>query len=125
MKSFSLLLSRKSMLLVTALLLACDSTGSLRAVTDDPNAPEPPPRDRPWTPLDHLAFDPKVTSLPQGFSKGKTEGAPQYTGHRFIDDVGGSGWGWIKSHGGRLEFLRKVVCFIGNSRCGHLAISFF
>lgn len=66
------------------------------AVTEDPNAPEPPPPGH-WTPLDHLAFDPRGTSLPQGFSKGKTDGTAPYIGHRFIDDVGGSGWGWIKS----------------------------
>ncbi len=82
-------------LFLTALL--CTPFAGLHALTDDPNGAEKPPSGRPWTPLEHLAFDPKVTSLPAGYSKGQVTAKAPFYGHRFIDDVGGSGWGWIKS----------------------------
>lgn len=67
-----------------------------------PPAGAPPPVAPPLkkgSPLDHLANDPKMESLPIGYKEGKTGGSPFYIGHRGIDEVDGQGWGWVKKAG--------------------------
>jgi hypothetical protein len=59
-------------------------------------APPVAPPLRKGSPLDHLAHDPKMASLPIGYREGNTSGAPYGIGHRMVDDDGGQGWGWIR-----------------------------
>ncbi len=59
-------------------------------------APPVAPPLRKGSPLDHLTNDPKYTSLPIGYREGKTGGSEFWIAHRYIDDEGGQGWGWIR-----------------------------
>ncbi len=64
-----------------------------------PPAGGPPPVAPPLkkgSPLDHLANDPKIDVPTVGYKEGNTSGTVYWTAHRFIDGVGGEGWGWIK-----------------------------
>jgi hypothetical protein len=49
--------------------------------------------------LDHLANDPKYTSLAVGFREGRTSGTDYFYAHRLIDPDGGQGWGWVRVPG--------------------------
>jgi hypothetical protein len=51
------------------------------------------------SPLDHLANDPKYTSLAVGYREGRTEGSDYWIAHRLIDPDGGQGWGWVRQPG--------------------------
>jgi len=77
---------------------------SLRAQTTDTDtykapsgtaAPVAPPL-RKGSPLDHLTNDPRVASLPIGYRQGNTSGSEFFIAHRFVDDMGGQGWGWLR-----------------------------
>jgi hypothetical protein len=76
-------------------------SNSLPAQTDTYTAPAgslPPvaPPVRKGSPLDHLANDVKLATPIVGYKEGRT-GSPDYwIAHRFVDDMGGSGWGWVK-----------------------------
>jgi len=51
------------------------------------------------SPLDHLANDPKYTSLAVGYREGHTQGNDYWIAHRLIDPDGGQGWGWVRKPG--------------------------
>ena len=59
-------------------------------------APPVAPPLKKGSPLDHLTNDPRYTSLPVGYREGNTSGPDYWIGHRYIDDMGGQGWGWIR-----------------------------
>ncbi len=61
-------------------------------------APVAPPL-RKGSPLDHLANDPKYTSLAPGYREGNTQGGDYWIAHRLIDPDGGQGWGWVRPAG--------------------------
>ncbi len=61
-------------------------------------APVAPPL-RKGSPLDHLANDPKYTSLAPGYREGNTQGSDYWIAHRLIDPDGGQGWGWVRKPG--------------------------
>jgi len=61
-------------------------------------APVAPPL-RKGSPLDHLANDPKMESLPAGFKEGNTSGATYWVAHRLVDPMEGEGWGWVRKSG--------------------------
>lgn len=78
----------------------------LAAQTDDgayvPPAGSAPPVAPPLkkgSPLDHLANDPKQDEPTVGYKEGRTQGKVYWVAHRFNDDQGGEGWGWIKKSG--------------------------
>ena len=97
--------------LLAALLLAAwfVSTGPLAAQTNDDSggsyvppagtAPPVAPPLKKGSPLDHLANDPKVASLPAGFKEGNTTGDTYWIAHRLVDPMEGEGWGWVKKNG--------------------------
>lgn len=85
-------------LLAAALLAALPLRAQDPADANVPIAPAVTSGDH-MSPLDHLAKDPKVASLPTGYTEGDTSGPVFWIGHRAIDTVGGSGWGWIKKNG--------------------------
>jgi len=58
-------------------------------------APPTAPPLRKGSPLDHLANDPKYTSLAPGYREGNTQG-DYWIAHRLIDPDGGQGWGWVR-----------------------------
>jgi hypothetical protein len=60
------------------------------------SAPPVAPPIRKGSPLDHLVNDPKFSTLPIGYHEGDTSGSFYYVAHRFIDDMDGQGWGWIR-----------------------------
>ena len=60
------------------------------------SAPPVAPPLRKGSPLDHLTNDPKYTALPVGYREGNTTGSDYWIAHRYIDDEGGQGWGWIR-----------------------------
>jgi hypothetical protein len=80
------------------LSLSAQSTSSDDAVYKAPAGQAPPvaPPLRKGSPLDHLANDPRYTSLAVGFKEGNTQGAPVMIAHRLIDPDGGQGWGWVR-----------------------------
>ena len=59
-------------------------------------APPVAPPLRKGSPLDHLANDPRVAALPVGYREGRTSGATYWIAHRYVDDMDGQGWGWIR-----------------------------
>ncbi len=59
-------------------------------------APPVAPPLRKGSPLDHLANDPKYTSLAVGYREGRTQGPDFWIAHRLIDPDGGQGWGWVR-----------------------------
>jgi hypothetical protein len=59
-------------------------------------APPVAPPLRKGSPLDHLANDPKYTSLAVGYKEGRTDGPDFWIAHRLIDPDGGQGWGWVR-----------------------------
>jgi hypothetical protein len=86
--------------------------GPLRAET--PASPEPPdenykapageappvaPPVKKGSPLDHLTNDPKVPLPTAGYKEGNTSGTTYFIAHRHVDEMGGSGWGWVKKNG--------------------------
>ena len=64
-------------------------------IAPDGKAPPVAPPLRKGSPLDHLANDPKMATLPIGYCEGNTSG-PFWIAHRQIDDMDGQGWGWIR-----------------------------
>jgi hypothetical protein len=73
-----------------------DSANDAVYKAPDGQAPPVAPPLRKGSPLDHLANDPKYTSLSAGYREGNTSGAKFYIAHRLIDPDGGQGWGWIR-----------------------------
>ena len=63
------------------------------------SAPPVAPPLRKGSPLDHLANDPKYTSLAPGYREGNTQGNDYWIAHRLIDPDGGQGWGWVRPAG--------------------------
>jgi hypothetical protein len=99
------LLSLRSSLVVFAgwLLAAAPLPAQTPAEKDTDSyiapAGAPPPVAPPLrkdSPLYHLANDPKMATLPIGYREGNTTGAPYGVGHRWIDEMGGQGWGWLR-----------------------------
>jgi hypothetical protein len=80
------------------LSLLAQSTNPDDAVYKAPAGQAPPvaPPLRKGSPLDHLANDPKYTSLAVGYKEGNTQGDVYYIAHRLIDPDGGQGWGWVR-----------------------------
>lgn len=77
------------------------SSAPLPAQTDTYTAPAgsaPPvaPPVRKGSPLDHLANDVKLATPTIGYKEGQTNSPDYWVAHRFVDDMGGSGWGWVK-----------------------------
>jgi hypothetical protein len=74
----------------------------LSAQTDDTyvapagSAPPVAPPVRKGSPLDHLANDVKLAAPTVGYREGHAGGPDYWIAHRFVDDMGGSGWGWVK-----------------------------
>lgn len=62
-------------------------------------APPVAPPVKPGSPLDHLAHDPKQDTPTVGYKEGHTQGDTYFIAHSFVDDAGGSGWGWVKKNG--------------------------
>jgi len=54
---------------------------------------------RKGSPLDHLANDIKLATPTVGYKEGHTSAPEYWVAHRFVDDMGGSGWGWVKKKG--------------------------
>ena len=65
-------------------------------IAPEGKAPPVAPPLRKGSPLDHLANDPKMATLPIGYREGKTGGPVFWVAHRQIDDMDGQGWGWIR-----------------------------
>ncbi len=65
-------------------------------IAPEGKAPPVAPPLRKGSPLDHLANDPKLVSLPIGYREGRTDGPVFWIAHRQIDDMDGQGWGWIR-----------------------------
>ncbi len=63
-------------------------------------APPPvAPPVRKGSPLDHLTNDVKLATPTVGYKEGNTNAPDYWVAHRFVDDMGGSGWGWVKKKG--------------------------
>ena len=81
----------------SSLLVAEDNQND--SATYVPPAGAPPPVAPPLkkgSPLDHLANDPRQETPTVGFKEGHTSDPVYWTAHRFTDEMGGQGWGWIK-----------------------------
>lgn len=63
------------------------------------DAPPVAPPVRKGSPLDHLTNDPKLQQPTVGYREGNTSGPTYWIAHRFVDDAGGCGWGWVKKQG--------------------------
>jgi hypothetical protein len=61
------------------------------------------------SPLDHLANDPKYTSLAVGYKEGHTEGGDYWIAHRLIDPDGGQGWGWVRKPNQNWDSARWIA----------------
>jgi len=71
-------------------------------------APVAPPV-RKGSPLDHLTNDPKLATPTVGYKEGNV-GTPDYwIAHRFIDDMGGCAWGWVKKKGDDWDSAKWVA----------------
>ena len=62
-------------------------------------APPVAPPIKKGSPLDHLVNDPKWITLPIGYHEGNTSGSEYWIAHRYIDEMEGQGWGWIRKSG--------------------------
>jgi hypothetical protein len=93
-----LLAAVAALLLPAAPLPAQDDAAAPETVYHAPAGQAPPvaPPLRKGSPLDHLANDPKYTSLAIGFKEGHTDGPDFWIAHRLIDPDGGQGWGWVR-----------------------------
>lgn len=72
------------------------STDTDNYVAPAGKAPPVAPPLRKGSPLDHLTNDPRMAALPIGYRQGNTNGATYWIAHRYIDDMDGQGWGWIR-----------------------------
>jgi hypothetical protein len=81
------------------------------AVYQAPEGQAPPvaPPLRKGSPLDHLANDPKYTSLAVGYKEGHTDGPDFWIAHRLIDPEGGQGWGWVRQPDQRWGAARWIA----------------
>jgi len=82
-------------LVLVGLLTASALRAQMAADTSVYKPPVAPPLQK-GSPLDHLTNDPKLDTLPYGYKEGHTGGATYFIAHRHIDEMGGSGWGWVR-----------------------------
>jgi len=85
--------------LLSAGLLPAQTADDGGYVSPTGGAPPVAPPLKKGSPLDHLANDPKLEELPVGYKEGDTKGDAIWVAHRFVDDMGGEGWGWVKKSG--------------------------
>ena len=87
-----------SLLLFSGPLPAQDASETVYKAPAGEAPPVAPPLKK-GSPLDHLANDPKQEQPTVGYKEGTTQGEVVWIAHRFPDDTGGEGWGWIKKSG--------------------------
>ena len=87
-----------SLLLCPRLLPAEDAPEAVYKAPAGEAPPVAPPLKK-GSPLDHLANDPKLEQPTIGYKEGSTKGDTLWIAHRFPDDSGGEGWGWVKKSG--------------------------